>query len=665
MIGSRTGLLAACVASAVLAGPALGQSAVVSVGTTTAKAPDGSVITVRTPAGVVAGDVLVVAVTVRASSARTIVAPPGWRVVRRTAGRGGGARLAQAVFLRVAGDSEPFSATWTLRRPRGGAAAMLAYRGVDTARPVLGSSASLRRNTTWVTAPSLAAPVAGARLVGFFGASGAGRTSSPPGMTERYELTTRRWGVSTAGADRAQAAAGPTGARTARFGRKRGVAVGQAVALRPLDTEPPPAPTDLHVAGRSQISVTLDWTGSGDGVAGYGVYRDGVHVSEVGSSSHTVSGLACDTQYSFEVDAFDEAGNRSGRANLRMSTSACATLGSALPPLLPSSTGAVYYVSPAGSDANPGTFSAPWRTVQKALDTLTAGERALVRAGTYFEDLEFDRAGTASAPISVEAYPGEQPILNPVAGHPLVVSSDGAYFRLSGFVVEKAPGTSGGNIDVYGHDVELSGNEIRLGTDQGIYTAEESANVHVLANWIHHNGKGIAHQSHGIYLQGSDHYVANNVIHDHPKGFGIQVYDLNHGSVIVGNTIVASGHSGIVVGGSGGVSDVVVRNNVLAFNARYGVQRDSTCPTSNVTVDHNVIYGNPSGAVQSGCPAIDTSVGNIFADPSFLDYVARDLRLAADSPALDEALADWTPTTDAEGAPRPQGSGPDVGAYEG
>ncbi len=258
MIGSRTGLLAACVASAVLAGPALGQSAVVSVGTTTAKAPDGSVITVRTPAGVVAGDVLVVAVTVRASSARTIVAPPGWRVVRRTAGRGGGARLAQAVFLRVAGDSEPFSATWTLRRPRGGAAAMLAYRGADTARPVLGSSASLRRNTTWVTAPSLAAPVAGARLVGFFGASGAGRTSSPPGMTERYELTTRRWGVSTAGADRAQADAGPTGARTARFGRKRGVAVGQAVALRPLDTgRHPPRPTSTSpVARRSRSRST-------------------------------------------------------------------------------------------------------------------------------------------------------------------------------------------------------------------------------------------------------------------------------------------------------------------------------------------------------------------------------------------------------------------------
>ncbi len=335
-----------------------------------------------------------------------------------------------------------------------------------------------------------------------------------------------------------------------------------------------------------------------------------------------------------------------------------------LPQSLPESTGRTFYVSPTGSDASTGTLSAPWRTVQKALDTLTAGERALVRAGTYVEDLELERAGTASAPISVEAYPGERPTLNPRAGHPLVIGGGGAYFRLSGFVVEKAPGTSGGNIDVYGHHIEISGNEIRLGTDQGIYTAEESANVRILGNWIHDNGRGIAHQSHGIYLQGTDHYVANNVIADHPEGFGIQVYDLNHGSVIVANTIVASGHSGIVVGGSGGVSDVVVRNNILAFNARYGLQRDSTCPTSGVVVDHNLIYGNPSGAVQSGCAAIDTSGGNVLAAPGFLDYATRDLRLAADSPALAAALADWTPATDAEGAPRPQGAGPDVGAYE-
>ena len=38
-------------------------------------------------------------------------------------------------------------------------------------------------------------------------------------------------------------------------------------------------------------------------------------------------------------------------------------------------------------------------------------------------------------------------------------------------------------------------------------------------------------------------------------------------AIVAGNTITGAGHSGIVVGGSGGVSGVRVHNNVLAFNA--------------------------------------------------------------------------------------------------
>jgi hypothetical protein len=36
--------------------------------------------------------------------------------------------------------------------------------------------------------------------------------------------------------------------------------------------------------------------------------------------------------------------------------------------------GATFYVSTTGSDSNPGTPAAPWRTIQKAFNTLTAGQ---------------------------------------------------------------------------------------------------------------------------------------------------------------------------------------------------------------------------------------------------------------------------------------------------
>ena len=91
-------------------------------------------------------------------------------------------------------------------------------------------------------------------------------------------------------------------------------------------------------------------------------------------------------------------------------------------------------------------------------------------------------------------------------------------------MIEKAPGNSGGNVDVYGHHVEISRNEVRLSQDQGVYTEEGSQHVQILNNSIRRNGQGVIHQSHGIYLQGDDHLVAGNVINGH-EGFGIQVYD--------------------------------------------------------------------------------------------------------------------------------------------
>ena len=336
--------------------------------------------------------------------------------------------------------------------------------------------------------------------------------------------------------------------------------------------------------------------------------------------------------------------------------------GSALPPALGPSTGQTFYVATTGTDSNPGTLEAPWRTVQKAFNVLQPGQRALVRAGTYGESLTLRRAGTAVAPITVESYPGERPIVNGGGRRPLEISASGAYFRIRGFVFQNSPYNSGGNIDIYGHHLEISGNAVRNSQDQGIYTDEDSHDVQLLGNWIHNNGQGIVHQSHGIYLQGNDHLVANNVIHDHVKGFGIQVYDRNSRSIITANTVTGAGHSGIVVGGSGGVDNIRVVNNVFAFNAHYGISHDSTCPRTS-RADHNVVFGNPWGQTQPGCSGLDYSRGNRATDPLFVNYAARNLHVDAGSPALGYALPEFSPGRDFDGRARPQ-SAPDAGAFE-
>ncbi len=61
---------------------------------------------------------------------------------------------------------------------------------------------------------------------------------------------------------------------------------------------------------------------------------------------------------------------------------------------------ATYYVAPQGNDANPGTEGQPWRTIQKAANTVVAGDTVLVQPGYYAERVRCATAsGTAENPI--------------------------------------------------------------------------------------------------------------------------------------------------------------------------------------------------------------------------------------------------------------------------
>jgi PKD repeat protein len=322
-----------------------------------------------------------------------------------------------------------------------------------------------------------------------------------------------------------------------------------------------------------------------------------------------------------------------------------------------------FYVDDAGSDANPGSQLAPWRTIQKAFNALQPGQTALVGDGTYMESVVTSRAGTPTAPITVKAAVGARPIWKATTSHALRVDAAGAYLVVQGFVIRDYPGSSGGNVDLYGHDLSIVGNEITASGDQGIYTDEVSDRIAVSRNWIHHNGLGRTHQSHGIYLQGDDHVVVDNVSHDQPYGFGIQVYDAGDRARVVHNTITHNAYSGIVAGGAGGVSGVVIRNNVLAHNRYWGVARDSTCPTASVA-DHNVLWANGSGPAQGGCTGLSYAGGNRTTDPLLADATARNLHLRTGSSAIDYGLASEAPADDFDQQPRPQGAGPDAGAYE-
>jgi chitodextrinase len=93
----------------------------------------------------------------------------------------------------------------------------------------------------------------------------------------------------------------------------------------PGDATPPTQPTGLTVQTRTATSLSLTWAASSDNVAvaGYGVYLNGTRVQTPSQPGATVTGLTCGSAYTVQVDAYDAAGNRSTRAELPATTSAC------------------------------------------------------------------------------------------------------------------------------------------------------------------------------------------------------------------------------------------------------------------------------------------------------------------------------------------------------
>ena len=81
---------------------------------------------------------------------------------------------------------------------------------------------------------------------------------------------------------------------------------------------------------------------------------------------------------------------------------------------------AEYYVAPTGDDNAPGTKESPFHTVQKAADTMVAGDTCFLREGTYRETVRPKEFGQEGSPIRFVAYPGEKAIIDgtePVDGN--------------------------------------------------------------------------------------------------------------------------------------------------------------------------------------------------------------------------------------------------------
>lgn len=70
------------------------------------------------------------------------------------------------------------------------------------------------------------------------------------------------------------------------------------------------------------------------------------------------------------------------------------------------------FVSPTGTGS--GTQTAPYGSIQSAVNAAAAGDTIYLRQGTYAPsaNIQFSKSGTATSPISVRPYQGEKVIID-------------------------------------------------------------------------------------------------------------------------------------------------------------------------------------------------------------------------------------------------------------
>ena len=70
----------------------------------------------------------------------------------------------------------------------------------------------------------------------------------------------------------------------------------------------------------------------------------------------------------------------------------------------PPPAGPQLYVATSGNDGNPGSEAQPWRTIQKAMNSATAGSTVNIKAGSYPERLTLNVSGAEGKPITFQPY---------------------------------------------------------------------------------------------------------------------------------------------------------------------------------------------------------------------------------------------------------------------
>ena len=298
-----------------------------------------------------------------------------------------------------------------------------------------------------------------------------------------------------------------------------------------------------------------------------------------------------------------------------------------------------YYVATDGRDSNPGTEQWPWRSVQRAADTLTAGETVYIKQGTYYERIWIQNSGTPGNFITFAAYPGHTVTLDGTGirfdWYGLFNVKDKSYIKVSGLrvinssywgiyaggnsnniIIEKNytynTASSGiaawrGPETVNCSDIIISGNEIELavnGNQQECISLSGIDRFEVRYNYVHHGNPTQTTGGEGIDTKDgcSNGKVYGNCVYRTYNKLGIYVdaWDEDSSNIEVFDNIVHDCFEGFAVASEAGgeLENIKFYNNLAYNNDTWGIFVNGWHDDSvlkHCKVINNTFYNNLGG----------------------------------------------------------------------
>ncbi|MGC8495328.1 MAG: right-handed parallel beta-helix repeat-containing protein, partial [Syntrophobacteraceae bacterium] len=263
-----------------------------------------------------------------------------------------------------------------------------------------------------------------------------------------------------------------------------------------------------------------------------------------------------------------------------------------------------YYVAANGNDSNQGTITNPFLTIQRAADVMVAGDTALIRKGTYQEEVNVSKSGIDGAYITFQNYGSEQVIIDAQGKRNscITLTNGASYLQFIGL---RLSGATAAWPKAGFYAVDNSSHLIldRLEADHNLYGIMLFGSTSPVSFVTIKNCKAHDNTNHGVFLY--------QKVYDTVIGPGNHFYS-NLGPGDSFGLEIATDFPGSQAGGA---KRILVLDNEMDGNEELGMR---TWNANGVLIKNNYFHNNGATGIQ-----IEVGSQNVVIEDNRSDYNAQ------------------------------------------